>query len=138
MSYCHAKHGRARRGSVMVETLLVVPVLVMLVFAMVELGYYIFLQHTVKSAAQAGVRSVIVAENTSTAPAEEAVSRVMTAAGIGGGKYSMNVTPDPASATPGSLVTVQVECSWATVGVRTWGFIPTSRLLRGSAVMVKE
>ena len=131
-------YARSRRGSVMVETLLVVPVLLMLIFGIVEIGYYIFIQHTVKSAAQAAVRSVIVADNTSMTPAQDAAARVMNSVGISSGQYSLTVTPDPSAAASGSLVTAEVDCTWGTVGVRAWGFIPASRQVRGTAVMVKE
>ena len=127
-----------RRGAVAVEAALVLPVLLMLTFGLIEFGHYLYLQHMIKGAAQAGARTAIPAGVTNDATARTAISDMMSAAGIDPGQYSVSFSPAVSAATPGTRIEVSISCTWQTVGIRPLGLISPTKQVRGFAVMQKE
>jgi Flp pilus assembly protein TadG len=127
-----------RRGAVLLEAALVLPILLALTFGVIEFGHYFFIEHNLKGAAQAGARAGIPygADN---AAANAAIGRMMTAAGLQNSNYTVTITPADVSTAPaGTDVSVTIQCSWGTVGVRPLGLISASKNVRGVAVMRKE
>jgi Flp pilus assembly protein TadG len=127
-----------RRGNAVLEAALVLPILLYLAFGTVEFGYFFYVKNNVQGAAREGVRAAIPPGATNTDVAN-AVSAQMTAAGLQSSGYTITTTPANVSGlTPGTTVTVQVQCTWGTVGLRPLQLISTSKLVRGQAVMRKE
>ena len=112
----HTLRRRRHRGAAAVEFALVVPLLVMILFGIMEFGYAFFIQASVASAARVGVRSYAINWNTvavlnNTAAQNEAAAQ-STAIAL-------------AKSTPGLVLsdfgtaTISPSCTTTTVGSQT-------------------
>lgn len=127
-----------RRGNAVLEAALVVPILLYLAFGTVEFGYFYYVKNNVQGAAREGVRAAIPPGATNT-DVTTAISSQMTAAGLQASGYTVTTNPSNVSGlAPGTTVTVTVQCTWGTVGLRPLQLISTSKLVKGQAVMRKE
>ena len=127
-----------RRGNAVLEAALVVPILLYLAFGTVEFGYFYYVKNNVQGAAREGVRAAIPPGATNT-DVTTAVSAQMTAAGLQASGYTVTTNPSNVSGlAPGTSVTVSVQCTWGTVGLRPLQLISSSKLVKGQAVMRKE
>jgi len=127
-----------RRGNAVLEAALVVPILLYLAFGTVEFGYFFYVKNNVQGAAREGVRASIPPGATNT-DVNSAVSSQMTAAGLQGSGYTVTTIPANVSGlASGTNVTVTVQCTWGTVGLRPLQLISTSKIVKGQAVMRKE
>lgn len=108
--------GRRRRGAAVVEFAIVVPIFILLVFGMIEFGRMVMVHQLLAGAAREGARQAIV--NGATAgDVEQTVRNYLTSTSVDGQEASVNVTPDPATASPGTAVTVETgiafeKASW--------------------------
>src|SRR4051812_10845000 len=126
------------RGNAVLEAALVLPILTSLTFGTIEYGHFYFVKHTVEGAAREGARAGIVATAVN-GDVTTAVQNVMTAAGYTGAQYAVTISPANVSGmAAGGAVTVTVTCNWGTVGIRPMALIPTSKQVRGVAVMRRE
>jgi Flp pilus assembly protein TadG len=131
---------RRRRGNAVVELALTLGILLNLAFGIVEFGYYFFVKNTLEGAAREGARAAVV-PGAIQQNVTDAVTTAMSAAGLGSSGYSTTTTPsDVSAATSGQAVTVNVTCTWGTVGAgfRPLKLIGTSKSVLGVAVMRKE
>jgi len=127
-----------RRGNAVLEAALVVPILLYLAFGTVEFGYFYYVKNNVQGAAREGVRAAIPPGATNT-DVTTAVASQMTAAGLQASGYTVTTTPSNISGlAPGTTVTVNVQCTWGTVGLRPLQLISAAKLVKGQAVMRKE
>ena len=127
-----------RRGNAVLEAALVLPILLYLAFGTVEFGYFFYVKNNVQGAAREGVRAGIPPGATNT-DVTNAISSQMTAAGLQSSGYTVTTTPSNVSGlSPGATVTVNVQCTWGTVGLRPLQLISTSKIVKGQAVMRKE
>jgi hypothetical protein len=115
-------------------------------FGSIEVGYFIFVKHTLHGAARVGARVGSLPDSTN-AEVTSAVGAAMTAAGIPSGQYTLlirhadsdaNLTL--ASAAAETPVKVTVSCTWSDVstGLRPLGVISGSKVAGASVVMIKE
>ena len=148
MTLRNSKHRcpRTRRGATVLEAALVVPILLALAFGGVEVGYFIFIKHTLHGAARVGARVGSLPSST-TAEVTTAVGNAMTAAGIASNEYTLQVrnADTDANLTLASTATetpvkVTINCTWGTVGagVRPLGVIDAAKSMNASVVMIKE
>lgn len=129
---------RARRGNTVLEAALVIPVLLLLAFGTVEFGHYFYVRNNMQGAAREGVRAAIPAGATNS-DVTTAVQNSLTAAGLQGSGYTVTITPSNVSGqAAGTNITVSVQCTWGTVGLRPMQLISANKLVRGQAVMRKE
>jgi len=127
-----------RRGNAVLEAALVVPILLYLAFGTVEFGYFFYVKNNLQGAAREGVRASIPPGATNT-DVTSAISSQMTAAGLQSSGYTVTTTPSNISGlAPGTTVTVNVQCTWGTVGLRPLQLISAAKLVKGQAVMRKE
>jgi Flp pilus assembly protein TadG len=127
-----------RKGNAVLEAALVLPILLYLAFGTVEFGYFFYVKNNVQGAAREGVRASIPPSATNT-DVTNAVANQMTAAGLQASGYTITTTPANVSGlAPGTTVTVVVQCTWGTVGLRPLQLISTSKIVKGQAVMRKE
>jgi Flp pilus assembly protein TadG len=113
----------------------VVPVLVLLVFGMIEFGRLMMVEQILTNAARVGARKGSLPGTTSS-DVTTAVTTYMNNSGLSG--YSSTVSPDPSTANPGDGITVTVSIPFSKV---SW--LPTPQWLGGktisaSVVMAKE
>jgi Flp pilus assembly protein TadG len=129
---------KLRRGNAVLEAALVIPILLYLAFGTVEFGYFFYVKNNLQGAAREGVRAAIPPGATN-ADVTAAISSQMTAAGLQASGYTVTTTPTTISGlAPGTTVTVSVQCTWGTVGLRPLQLISTSKIVKGQAVMRKE
>lgn len=133
-----------RRGNALLDAALVLPILLSLTFGTIEYGYFFFVKHSLQGAAREGCRVAIVptADNTAVT---QAIANALKAAGLNSSnttldsKFTLTLTPTNVSGlTAGTSVTVQLDATWGTVGVRPLGLIGTAKIVRGITVMRKE
>lgn len=139
-----SRKGRNRRGNALLDAALVLPILLSLTFGTVEYGYFFFVKHSMQGAAREGCRVGILptADNTQV---RQAIAASLYAAGLNSsqssldGKYTLTTTPSNLSGvSAGTSVTVQLDCTWGTIGVRPLGLIGTAKVVRGVTVMRRE
>jgi Flp pilus assembly protein TadG len=130
---------RERRGNVVLETALVLPVLLMLAMGAAEYGYFFYVKATLQGAARSGARAAIVPGATN-ANVDSAIASAMSTSGFAGGSYSANYTSVGVSA--GNDITVTMTANWGSIGIHplptALGGISTSKQVRAAATMRKE
>ena len=142
MNHRFNQRNRTRGGAVL-EMCLVLPILLGLAFGTIEFGYFFFVKHNIQAAAREGARAAIVPGATAQ-KVSDAVSQVLTAAGLSGVAYTTTVTDasdlpiDVATAPAGTSVKVSVSMNWGEVGVSPLGVLAADKTVRGATVMRKE
>jgi Flp pilus assembly protein TadG len=133
---------RARGGGALVESILVMPLIVMLGFGTIDYSYYFYLKNTFQGASQAGARAAIpsAAVNSNVTGV---ISTMLTAAGIASSKYTVALSPTNVNGlSSGTNITVTITASWGTVGTHmlstSLGGIGNAKQVVGTAVMQKE
>jgi hypothetical protein len=145
---------RRRRGAEVLEAALVMPILLFMGFGTVEFGYYFYTEHNLEGAAREGARAAIPAQFSDTFASvnkaarldkvEEAVDRVMSAAGYAAGDYEINANWPDSSDGQSHYIEVSVELHWTddnviSPGLRPMRMIkPDKGLVKGDATMRLE
>jgi len=126
-------NSRRSRGAEVLEMALMMPILIGLIFGMVEFGYFFYLKHNLQAAAREGAR-VGSTLNSNDSEAVSRASAFLTSANLSPGSFSISST------TSGETITVTVEATWGNVGILHLPLIPLpdSKVVRGVAVMRKE
>jgi Flp pilus assembly protein TadG len=102
--------GRRVPGQALVEFALVLPLLIVLIFAIMDFGYYLFVVISVNHATRAGVRRAAM-NNVTCDQIKTTV--VQSAVGVVINSSSVSVTPTAADATlPGSPPSVEVAVNY--------------------------
>ena|SRR5687767_10836367 len=132
----HSRQHRTRRdrGAEVLEMALILPILLLLIFGMIEFGWFFYLQHNLQAAAREGARTGAML-NATDAQAVSKASAFLNAANLNSGSFSIT------SSTSGDTVTVTVQATWGQVGIlHLYPLIPIndSKVIRGAAVMRKE
>jgi Flp pilus assembly protein TadG len=132
----HPAAGRpARAGAAAVEFAVVVPVLILIVFGMIEFSRVMMVEQILTNAAREGARKGSL-PGTTTSDVTTAVSNYMTNSGLSG--QTTTVSPDPSTANPGDAITVTVSIPFNNV---SWLPVPMflgGKTLSASVVMAKE
>src|SRR5579864_4899926 len=84
--------GRRRRGSSVLEFVLVLPILIMLSFGVVDYGYFFYVKNTLQGAAEAGARAAVPPTATNS-NVTTVISNMMTAAGLQSSGYTVTLNP---------------------------------------------
>jgi Flp pilus assembly protein TadG len=133
-----------RRGNAVLEAALVVPILLSLTFGAVEYGYFFFIKNSLQGAAREGCRAAIV-QTAVNSDVTKAVAASLKAAGLNSStttldaKYTLTFSPsDVSTVTAGNSITITLDATWGTIGVRPMGLIGSSKTVRGTTVMRKE
>jgi len=134
----HLKTARKRRsGIAAIELALLLPLLLTLVFGMIEYGSLFWRAQQVANAARNGARRGIMAGATAS-NVTTAVDQTMLASGMGTTNYTVVLTPaNPASLASGGTFTVKVTVPY--VDIKLTGFpVPTPTQVERSVSMAKE
>ena len=133
-------HGRNRRGAEILEAALVLPIVLSLIFGMVEFAYYFHVQHTVQAAAREAARTACVASTTegTKASATARCNAILTSSGLDPGQLTLTFSKLPEGASPGDDITVQLSTTWGQVGIKLFGFVKNDRVISSSVVFRKE
>ncbi|MBC8104999.1 MAG: pilus assembly protein [Anaerolineae bacterium] len=127
------RNDRRSRGAEVLEMALMMPILIGLIFGMVEFGYFFYLKHNLQAAAREGARWGSTLNSNDTEAVAKA-SAFLTASNLPAGSFSINST------TSGDTITVTVQATWGNVGILHLPLIPLpdSKVVKGVAVMRKE
>ena len=118
-----------RRGGMVLETAIVLPVLMLcLIFPAMEFGYFFYLKHTFQGAAREGARTAILA-GVDNAKVTSVVTDTLKVGGVETG-FSVSITKNPTSITDdgtavadlrtepaGTPILVKVTAKWSAVGL---------------------
>lgn len=118
-----------RRGAAAVEFALVAPLLVVLVFGMIEFGRMFMAEQVLTNAAREGARKAVLPGATD-AQAQTTIDDYLSGASITG--HSRSVSPSTTSAEGGTAITVTVSVPYNQV---SW--LPVSTFLPGKTLSAK-
>ncbi|MBI1390669.1 MAG: DUF4320 family protein [bacterium] len=124
-------------GSATVEFAVVAPIILLLLFGIVEFGRVMSVQHLLNTAAREGAR-VAVLPGASTGQVNAKIAEVLTGAGIS--SEVIEISPaDVSSANRNDPITVRVRVTYESIA---WvgGIVPglAGRQIQGEVVMRKE
>lgn len=129
---------RPRRGLVAVEAAIVLPLLLLLTFALIEYGWLFMKTQQMTNAARRGARLAVRADST-TSEVQAAIAAIMTTAGLEGSGYVVTISPaDVGALESGEPLTVQITVPYANVTLTGLPFVPVPANLKGSVTMAKE
>ena len=133
------KQPTRRRGIEVIEAALVLPLVLLLLFGVLEFGWMFLLLQQVTHGARHGAR-IAATDGATTASVQAAVESMMAARGMGG-LAQVEILPagEVADLDLGTVLTVTVKVPYANVGLRIpllSAFAPT--YLKASVSMAKE
>lgn len=127
----------ARRGSLLIELAIVLPLFLMLIMGLLEYGWILLKSQQITNAARQGARIGARPAATS-ADVDAAVANAMSVAGLSGSGYVVTITPgDPAGLASGELFTVAVSVTYSNIGFGV-PLVPTPATLASSVAMARE
>ncbi len=129
---------KLRRGATAVEFAICAPILLMIVFGVIEFGRALMIQNALTSAAREGCRKATLATthdvNQVTAAAERQVAIAAPK-----GKCSVSCSPSSlGSIQPGTPLTVTVDVNYSDVSWVPKSVLPSGLKLQGKAVQIRE
>jgi len=128
---------RAPRGIVAVEMALLLPLLLLLLFGMLEYGSLFWRAQQIGAAARQGARIGALPSGTS-ATVTAAVDTLMNNYGLGGTGYTVALTPaNPASLDSGESFTVTITVPYSSIQLTKFP-VPTPENIERSTTMVRE
>src|SRR5579885_1410732 len=104
---------RRRTAAAAVELAAVAPVLVLLIFGMIEFGRVMMVEQVLTNAAREGARRAALPGSTRD-DAKTVVSSYLTSANVNGANPA-SVSPDPSTAQAGTAITVTVTVPFSSV-----------------------
>ncbi len=122
------------RGSTVVELAVVIPILLTLVFGIIEFGWVMMVEHTVGSAAREGCRMAALV-GTGDSDINAKIDGFMSGVGIPKANYTVTIT-HATTADPTETVTVKVL--YSKISLLKGYFKITDFYLTGRAAMHKE
>jgi Flp pilus assembly protein TadG len=130
------RYGRSRRlGAAATEFACVAPVFFLMIIGFIEFGRALMVQQVLVNAARVGARQAITISAT-TGGVETAVHEYTQGVAVPG--VTVNVTPNPATATPGSMITVTTAVPFNTVSWMASPWFLGGKTLSSSSTMRKE
>lgn len=125
-----------RRGAAVVEFAIVAPVLLLLVFGMIEYGRLVMVQQVITNATREGARSAVL-DGATTTGVTTIVNDFLTASRVSGAIVTVTPSP-PSSAAFGDPVTVSVQVPFSQVSWLPTPMFLSSTTLSATTVMRRE
>lgn len=130
------KRSRAtcRRGAAMVEFALVLPVFLLIVFGIIEIGRGVMVQQIITNGAREGARRAVVPGATD-AKVEQVLDNYLSGTSVSG--FTRTISPSLSDAKPGDPITISISVPYSEV---SWGILNwlNGATLRADVVMRKE
>ncbi|HEV3005564.1 MAG TPA: TadE/TadG family type IV pilus assembly protein [Pirellulales bacterium] len=137
MRYTLRRKRDSRRGAALVEFALVVPVLLLFLVGMIEVGRAIMVQQLITNASREGARVAGYESTTQTSSVTSAVNTYLSNVNINGA--TTTVSPDPPTgASDGQQVSVSVSVPYKTVSWVPSPFFLGGSTLKATSVMRRE
>jgi Flp pilus assembly protein TadG len=129
---------RKRRGTALVEAAFLLPILLLVLFGMVEYGGLFWRAEQLEATARTAVRAGAISGG-STGAVNTAISSMMTAAGLSSSGYTVTLNPvDPSTLAVGATFTVTISVPYTNVSLTKCPLVPTPVTLTRSCSMAKE
>ena len=129
---------RARRGLSSVEAAIVLPLVILLLFGLLEFGWAFLKSQQINNAARHGAR-IGIAYGATAAEIQAGVDAVMAASGMGSSGYTTEILPnDPLTLTTGQLLAVSVTVDYSNIELIGVPLIPAPATLTGTTSMARE
>ena len=126
----------SRRGVAVLEVALILPLVLLLLFGILEYGWMFFQAHQVTDAARYGARIGITADAIEL-EVSEAIESLLCARGICSGVEVFFPSGNPEDLESGQMLTVTVTVLYGPIGLGM-PLVPVPLNLRASVSMVKE
>ncbi len=127
-----------RSGVVTVEVALIVPILLLLMFGLIEYGWMFLKSQEITNAARRGARVAVRADATNS-DVTAAIAQVMSDADLGDSGYQVTITPaDISAAATGDVITVEITLPYGNVSLAGSPIVPTPEDIDATASMAKE
>ena len=134
-----------RRGAEILEAALVLPIVLSLIFGMVEFAYYFHVQHTVQAAAREAARTAAVYTDPTTgkgegtkANATQRCNAILTSAGLDPAQCTLIFSKVPEGCSAGDDIRVELSTTWGQVGIKLFGFVKNDRVISSAVTFRKE
>lgn len=124
-----------RRGAAMVEFAIIAPLFFMMVLGCIEISRALMVQQVLVNASRVGAREATTLTGSASSAVTAASDYASGAAVVG---VAVAVSPDPAAASPGDLITVELSVDFLDVSWSPSPWFMTGQTLRASSVMRKE
>ena len=132
------KRWRDQRGVASLEFALVLPLLVLLVFGIMEYGWIFFRMHELSSTVRDAARVAVRPDTTDLGVRQRARS-MMDAYGMGDSGYTLNIDPGSVETLVlGEEITVTIQVPRAHVDLMGLRIMPLPATLGATATMAKE
>lgn len=132
------KRPRRQRGTTLIEAALVLPLLILVVFGLIEYGSLYLRLQQVENVARQAARKAATPDATQ-GQVTSLISTMMTSAGLGASGYVATVTPsDPASIERGLQLSVKIEITYSNISITKVPMIPVPTKISRTVVMAKE
>jgi hypothetical protein len=138
MNSCQHSKKNARRGATAVEFAFCAPILLTVVFGVIEFGRAVMIQNALTNAAKEGCRKATLATTRDTNQVTAVVNRQMN---IAAPQKQWDVTCNPSNLTSiasGSEISVDVALNYADISWVPRSLLPSNLRLRGQAVHIRE
>ena len=128
---------RRKSGVAIVEAAILFPLLLVLMFGLIEYSWAFLKVQQLSGAARQGAR-IGITQPAVNGDVSTAIDTLMAKAGLASSGYSVTITPaDVSTALPGTSLTVEVTLTYANVALT--GFpLPLPTTLSGNITMIKE
>ena len=126
---------RHRCGAAAVEFAIVAPIFILLIIGLIELGRGFMVQQILTNASRVGARRAVTLNATESVVTDEVTGY---AANVSVSNVTVNVTPNPATAAPGSEITVTATVNYNDVSWLAASWFLGGGTLTASSVMRKE
>ena len=129
---------RSQRGLAVVELALLLPLLMLVLFGVIEYGWMFLKNQQIADAARTGAR-VAVTEGATNALVTARVEQALATSNLGSSGYVLILVPsDISTAPPGSTVRVEILVPYANIALTGVPIVPVPDGLASQTSMVKE
>ena len=129
---------RRTRGVILIEMALILPLLLLITFAVLEYGWMFTKMGQVTNAARQGARIGVRPDATS-ADVNTAIDTFMSAAGFTTSQYTKSMSPsDPTTVPVTNTFTVTVTVTYSNITLTGFPLVPTPAQLQAVVKMAKE
>ena len=131
---------RRRRGSTLVEAAIVLPLLILVIFGLIEYGSLLLRLQQIENVTRQAARYAATPDATQSATTT-LVSTLMTTAGMPNSSSHYTVTTSPTdigTAVRGDRITVTVSITYTNIAITRSSLIPVPTTVSRTVVMAKE
>jgi Flp pilus assembly protein TadG len=138
MSLRIGKCARRCRGTTLVEAAIVLPLLLLVIFGLMEYGSMFLRLQQIENVSRQAARMAATPDATQT-QVEALATQMMADVGLGSSGYITTITPtDPATAARGDHISVNIQVTYANIAITNAPLIPVPTTLSRTVVMAKE